>query len=663
MEQSSSFNNIYPFKDVKSSIDPILNYDKGKSGNVLIIDNGSYNCRMGWDTSSDFETSSLGSNGLVFKSVMVKTRKEKGKESELHVANDIPNIETVRYSLKTPFDRNIVTQFEHEEVILDYGFHHLGIEENSINHPIVISEASCNPTSSRASMNELLFENYLVPKVTYGIDGLFSLYKNQPNFAKDKSTAMVISLGFHSIHFMPVVNGKIEAENMRRLNVGGFHLTNFLHRGLQLKYNANSANITIGRAEEVLFNHCYVAKDFGPELRLWSDVDYYQNNVHKMQLPFTVAPKPVPVDPEVLKQRRQEMAKRLVEMNAKKREEKLHEDEALLKTLHTCLELLDQGYEEKVKRILAKHEIILTRLNDKELEIIVEKTKQKIEKARNPGGFSRKKDKPDEPEAKKRREDMTEDGKREFDSWLDEVKAKRQEMLDKRSARHVRKQQLSKRRTAASQERMRMISQLAKVNKKEDTFGMNDDDWDVYNTVRKDQGDSDSEEEQQKLTEYEAVLREHDPNFDDPNFDGEISRDSPEWYQLHLATERLRAPEIYFQPSIIGCDQAGISETLDFILKKYDHDTSASLASNVFVTGAAAKLPGLMDRISNDLISNRPFKSTTGVTCAENLTLDGFRGMQKFAQDFIEVDSVWITKSEYEEKGGDILKVHCCSNR
>ena len=42
MEQSSSINNIYPFKDVKSSIDPILNYDKGKSGNVLVIDNGKY---------------------------------------------------------------------------------------------------------------------------------------------------------------------------------------------------------------------------------------------------------------------------------------------------------------------------------------------------------------------------------------------------------------------------------------------------------------------------------------------------------------------------------------------------------------------------------------------------------------------------------------------
>ena len=49
-------------------------------------------------------------------------------------------------------------------------------------------------------MNELLFENYMVPKVTYGIDGLFSLYKNQPNFAKEKSTAMVISLG--TIHII-----------------------------------------------------------------------------------------------------------------------------------------------------------------------------------------------------------------------------------------------------------------------------------------------------------------------------------------------------------------------------------------------------------------------------------------------------------------------------
>ena len=46
----------------------------------------------------------------------------------LKVANDIINIEAVRFNLKTPFDRNVVTQFEHQETLLDYGFAHLGID-------------------------------------------------------------------------------------------------------------------------------------------------------------------------------------------------------------------------------------------------------------------------------------------------------------------------------------------------------------------------------------------------------------------------------------------------------------------------------------------------------------------------------------------------------
>ncbi len=660
--------NVYPFSDFKSPSDPILNHEKGQTGNVIIIDNGSYHCRMGWDTSGPFQASSLSSNGLVFKPVMVKTRKEKGKDSELHVANDIPNIEAVRYSLKTPFDRNVITQFEHEETILDYGFHHLGIEDEAIEYPLIMSEAPACPKSCRASMNELLFEGYNVPRVSYGIDALFSLYKNRPNFAKDKATAMVISLGFHTVHFLPVVKGRLDADNMRRLNVGGFHLTNFLHRNLQLKYTAHANIISIGRAEEMLCRHCFTSKAYLPDLRLWEDPDFYQSNVKKMQLPFTAsAPKAAPVDPEILRQRRQEMAKRLVQMNAKKREEKLLEDESLLKTLNVCLDLLEQGYEDKIKRMLAKHEVAIK--NGKELVALVEKTKGKIEKAKN--AIKRSKEPPapvkaeaeQPPEAKKRREDMPEEERREFDSWLDDVRAKRRDLIDKRAARHFRKQQLTKRRTAASQERMRMISQLARKDKKEDTFGMNDDDWDVYKVIRKDQGDSDSEEEQEKLQEYEAVLREHDPDFDTEDLsEQEISRDSPEWYQLHLATDQIRVPEIYFQPSIIGCDQAGISETLDFILKKYDEEASAQLASNVFVTGAPAQIPGLVERIALDLVSNRPFKSSSEVRCAQDPGFDAFRGMQAFAQQEGQ-DSIWITKSEYEEKGPDLVsKVHCCSN-
>lgn len=68
-----------------------------------------------------------------------------------------------------------------------------------------------------------------------------------------------------------------------------------------------------------------------------------------------------------------------------------------------------------------------------------------------------------------------------------------QELLEQRRLRLVRKQELGKRRSAASQHRMRIISllgaeeslQTKKKTKqsKEDTFGMDDDDWNVYRTI------------------------------------------------------------------------------------------------------------------------------------------------------------------------------------
>ena len=65
--------------------------------------------------------------------------------------------------------------------------------------------------------------------------------------------------------------------------------------------------------------------------------------------------------------------------------------------------------------------------------------------------------------------------------------------MEQKRQRHQRKAELGKRRSAASQNRMKIISQLGaeensvkrRPNKKtkEDTFGMNDDDWNVYRDI------------------------------------------------------------------------------------------------------------------------------------------------------------------------------------
>lgn len=63
-------------------------------------------------------------------------------------------------------------------------------------------------------------------------------------------------------------------------------------------------------------------------------------------------------------------------------------------------------------------------------------------------------------------------------------------------------------------------------------------------------------------------------------------------FQLHLGVESIRAPELMFQPSIIGSSEAGITETIDFILKQFSLDEQSLLVQNIFLTGGCANFKG-----------------------------------------------------------------------
>jgi hypothetical protein len=113
----------------------------------------------------------------------------------------------------------------------------------------------------------------------------------------------------------------------------------------------------------------------------------------------------------------------------------MQSDLSLLKSLQTCRNLLEQGYEDKVRRILAKANVeIVSSLGDeeaagRELGALADTTKVRVDKA-IVALATKPEEKPasstdDEPEAKKRREDMDEDEGKEFDLWIEEIKKKR----------------------------------------------------------------------------------------------------------------------------------------------------------------------------------------------------------------------------------------------
>ncbi|CAH1958558.1 unnamed protein product [Acanthoscelides obtectus] len=373
---------VFHFKDAKIVPDIVHTYSGDIRANSvpLIYDNGSYVARVGWATSKE--------PLLMFKNLIAKPRKERSKKDnvepaqapQLQVGNDILNIEAVRFQLKTQFDRNIVTHFEAQEHLFDYAFTHLGIDsENRVNHPIVLTEAFLNPNTSRQLMTELLFECYDVPSITYGVDTLFAYHYCQSN---PKSDALILSLGYQTCHIVPMLDNKVVFENIRRINTGGWNVVTFLHRILQLKYPAHATAITLSRAEELLHTICEVAEDYREELKKWFKTEYYENNIRKIQLPFSSISTNSALTLEQQKERKRELARRLTEINARKREERLAEDQEKLRQLLEIQEIIDFGAEkQEIENLLA--EVQMKNLQELQktvtnLNMRIERTRQKI---------------------------------------------------------------------------------------------------------------------------------------------------------------------------------------------------------------------------------------------------------------------------------------------
>lgn len=134
---------------------------------------------------------------------------------------------------------------------------------------------------SSSVMSELLFECYDVPSICYGIDSVLSFTHNNHG-----GNGLIVSLGYYTVHIIPVLHGITQHTKIRRINLGGFQVITFLHRLLQLKYPVHVNAISLSRIEWLLHTHCSIAYDYMDELKKWSSLQFYEQNVKIIQLPF-----------------------------------------------------------------------------------------------------------------------------------------------------------------------------------------------------------------------------------------------------------------------------------------------------------------------------------------------------------------------------------------
>ncbi|CAG8744053.1 1970_t:CDS:10, partial [Acaulospora morrowiae] len=378
------------------------------------------------------------------------------------------------------------------EYTLDYIFVKLGITTETVEHPILMTEPICNPSHSRKLMSELLFECYRVPSVCYGIDALFSYHANGLSL----DGGIIISSGHTTTHVIPVVDGRGVLEQTKRISYGGLTSTDYMLKLMQLKYPTFPTKMTVNQAQYLVHNYTYVAEDYFSELKEYANPTSFAERDRIIQFPY-IPPANEKTEEELARaeERKQEQARRLKEQAARLREKKLRELEA---TLSSYMELKTSKPSIRKSEFMAR--LKENRISDEaELDELIQKTEKSVQRARNkllgideveikeeptfplvdiPDdqlNDAEKKEKKKQIAAKSlhesrqrqreakelvRRqheaEERMEEQKRQtdFEGWLSELKRNYQTQLEKVKSIKRKKEQLSDRRSHASQLRM-----------------------------------------------------------------------------------------------------------------------------------------------------------------------------------------------------------------
>ena len=541
------------------------------SDSAIVIDNGASTIKAGWS----FDKKPR----FLVPPIQAKFRDRKYNKACSYIGCDAYADATTRGQIRNAFEQNtsIVTNWDVMEGILDYMFLKLGVDgaEGGVGRPVVMTEPVANLSYTRRMMNEILFECYSAPSVTYGIDSLFSYRQNKG------TSGLVVSSSHTSTHIIPVLNSKPHLQLCARLNWGGSQAQEFMMKLLRLKYPTFPGKMSLDQMEEYVKSYCYISEDYNTELSTyldWSGLEEDRDII--IQYPFTehVVVEKSAEELARIAERKKESGRRLQEQAAKMRLEKLIKKEQELeyyKALHQTFTTAPSKKEQR--RILDADEF----KDELALERVIRDLEKSIKKSRNKdlGGPEEEEaveeqtfpllDTPDNQldevgikekrhqrlmksgvearqraKAEKEREGARlaeetrldeEKRQNQFPDWLAGRRALRETLLSRIKTAERARQDQGNRKSLASQARMKTLATLASDGPKrkrrggagtgdydDDNFGANDDDWGVYRSVQQEAGsddegggDAEGEDPLAQLKVVEAELLRWDEDFDE----------------------------------------------------------------------------------------------------------------------------------------------------
>lgn len=649
----------------------------------IVIDFGSHSTRAGFSHES---TPSLNFRSLVGK------KNESG--AMIKVVGD-PNLTTSM----SPFYADVPQNFPLVEGILDHVFSSLRCAGGSIQNSVLITEPVCCLTDSRKAMCQLMYECYGVPNLNFGTDALFSyMYSARKNPLSYSKTALILRSGFSKTHALVVLDGKFDPSHTMRLDLGGNHSADFLHKVLNLSYP--NLKVTYSLANFLKEKYCYVAADYLQELRSWKTSlstkvnDNDMNVDRKVPVSHFIAkvpgqqkaktgstPNSTPTpESELIKLERQERMKNMQAIKKQNKLQTMQETKAYVEQLLVLKEtdyeeyeaslIRDDTTEQDIIKQLKEANMYLAKQNGEKMEVekkvqdfslihvdnslLTEderKEKKKQSFLRGQLEFRQRQQKEkEEQRLKEESEDklIRDEIEKDPQAWYLKIIAQKQE-LELVVAKKKPSTNLSRRQS--QQNSIARMRAFAEVDERDDAdFGRNDADWKTYidwgnNKVKT--------QEEVQVAALDTLLEKY-WHLIGANVQGSASTyEEAVDNQIQMSVSLIRTPEIIFQPSLIGNEQMGLSEILQTLLSRISPEVSSDLIKNIYLSGGNMAYSGMKERLIRELTEISPLNSTISISTPEDFILDPWKGAALYVNENQFKNSHSIEK--YFECGVDYL--------
>jgi len=128
----------------------------------------------------------------------------------------------------------------------------------------------------------------------------------------------------------------------------------------------------------------------------------------------------------------------------------------------------------------------------------------------------------------------------------------------------------------------------------------------------------------------------------------------PDGQTVSMSKERFRAPEILFDPSLIGSEEMSVSDVLTKSIMKSDLDLRPTLFSHIVLAGGSTLTPGFGDRLLSEVRSLAPPHTRIRISAPPERINSAWAGGSILAS-LATFKNMWVMREEYEEHGARIL--------